>query len=274
MKKGGILSAKNFSARNIKYGVREFAMGAINSGLALTDITRPYCGTFLTFSDYMRNAIRLASLMQLPVVYQFTHDSVFLGEDGPTHQPIEHLASLRAIPNLIVLRPADTTELKASWAIALKQKRPVALILSRQSVLDLQTSYEGVEKGAYIVQSSTEAFPDFCLLSTGSELSLALDVAKILKEKYDKTVKVVSFPSWELFEEQPREYQNQILKAKKMVVIEAQSQIGWHRYVGKDGLCITVDSFGKSAPAKSLADYFGFTPDAIVSRCLQEDYLE
>lgn len=269
MKKGGIFSSENFSGRNIKYGVREFAMGAIASGLALTGI-KPYCGTFLTFSDYMRNAIRLAALMSLPVVYQFTHDSIFLGEDGPTHQPIEHLASLRAIPNLMVIRPADATEVKAAWAIALKQKKPVALILSRQSSPDLkETQFDHVEKGAYFAVKSTASIPDFCFLATGTELSLAIQAAHLLTANHSRTVNVVSFPSWELFEKQNVSYQKDILKGKTMVAIEAQSSMGWHRYIGRDGLCITIDSFGKSGTAKDLMQHFGFTPNAIVEKCLR-----
>ncbi|HLE19036.1 MAG TPA: transketolase, partial [Syntrophales bacterium] len=196
MKKFPLIAPGNFAGRNIKYGVREFAMGTMATGLAETDMITPFIGTFLTFSDYMRNAIRLAALSKIPVIYQFTHDSIFLGEDGPTHQPIEHLAALRAIPNLHVIRPADNAEVKMAWIAALRYRGPTALVLSRQNLPDLEGTHvhydHGMGKGAYIVKKE-ENKPDFTLFATGSEVSLALDVA-IALEKLGKTVRVVSMP--------------------------------------------------------------------------------
>ncbi len=266
MKKGGVVSRGQFAGRNIKYGVREFAMGTIANGLALQGMIRPFCGTFLTFSDYMRNAIRLAALMHLPVIYQFTHDSILLGEDGPTHQPVEHLASLRAMPNLTVIRPGDANEVKGAWLAALHNPGPTALILSRQNLKDLSaTSIAGTQKGAYVVVSESGNDIDYCILTTGSELALATEVATGLATTY--RVRVVSMPSWELFLQQPPAYQTQTIPptAKQFVVIEAQSSFGWHRWTGRDPLLFTVDHFGKSAPAKDLSVQYGLTTDAILS---------
>jgi transketolase len=264
MKSGGIISPGQFSGRNIKYGVREFAMGAMASGLILHGLYRSYCGTFMTFSDYMRNAIRLAALMQLPVIYQFTHDSIFLGEDGPTHQPVEHLAALRAMPNLVVLRPADANEVKGAWWAALQSQNPVALVLSRQNLPTLTcTNMDNVAKGGYIVQSAET--PEIVLFATGSELHLALDVANALT---GRRVQVVSMVSFEYFDAQSAAYRNSVIApaATLHVAIEAQSSFGWHKYIGRDGLCITIDHFGLSAPASDLAKEFHFDRDSIVSR--------
>lgn len=258
----------NFNARNIKYGVREFAMAAIANGISLQGVYHPFCGTFLTFSDYMKNAIRLASLMNLNVTYQFTHDSIFLGEDGPTHQPIEHLASLRSIPNLTVIRPADTNEVKGAWSLALKKQGPTALILSRQSLPDLTTtSVKDVEKGAYIVKKESTPTIDICIIATGSEVNLALKAAELL-EQNGKSTRVISMPSMELFDAQSESYQETILplNAKQYAAIEAQTSFGWHKYIGRKGICITVDTFGKSAPESDLRKEFGFTVDAIVKK--------
>jgi transketolase len=268
MKGKGIIQAGHFTAQNIKYGVREFAMGAIASGLALHGGFIPFCGTFLTFSDYMRNAIRLAALMKLRVVYQFTHDSIFLGEDGPTHQPVEHLAALRAIPGLTVIRPADATEVKGAWQFALTHQGPTALILSRQALPALESSRtDGVSRGAYVLQREAQPHIDYALIATGSEVSLALQVAKLLHEK-GKTTRVISMPSWEVFDAQDAHYQGHVLGGDigKFVSIEAQSSMGWHRYIGRDGIAISVDQFGLSAPARDLAQHFGFTPAQIVQK--------
>lgn len=264
MKAGGVIAPQDFLGRNIKYGVREFAMGAMASGLILHGLYRSYCGTFMTFSDYMRNAIRLASLMQLPVIYQFTHDSIFLGEDGPTHQPVEHLAALRAMPNLVVLRPADANEVKGAWWAALQSANPVALVLSRQNLPTLAcTDMTQVSKGGYIVQAAEN--PDAVFFATGSELHLALAVANALPEL---RIQVVSMVSFEYFDAQPAEYRDQIIvpKARLHVAIEAQSSFGWHKYVGRDGLCITIDHFGLSAPAADLAKEFHFDLESIVTK--------
>ncbi len=266
MKTGGILSSDNYGARNIKYGVREFAMAAAASGLALEGL-RPFCGTFLTFSDYMKNAVRLAALMRLPVTYQFTHDSILLGEDGPTHQPVEHLAALRAMPTLTVFRPADTNETKAAWIAALSAESPTALVLSRQGINDtLPTSIDGALKGGYILTSESNGPLDYTLIATGSELSLAVECAVALTSK-GKNCRVVSLPSFEVFDSQPKEYQNDVLgNPAQTVSIEAQSSFGWHKYIGRDGISISIDQFGLSAPAKDLAEHFGFTVPAILKR--------
>lgn len=272
MTKYPIISPDNFNGRNIKFGVREFGMATIATGLTQTRMILPFIGTFLTFSDYMRNAIRLASLMKEHVIYQFTHDSIFLGEDGPTHQPIEHYAALRTIPNLQVIRPADAHEVKMAWIAALNYKGPTALILSRQNLPNLEEtkrSYsEGMARGAYILKKETRK-PDFMLVATGSEVSLALDVCKEL-EKMGKSVRVISMPCTELFEMQNPEYKESVFGGDLgiRVSIEAGSDLGWHKYIGRDGIAIAMHSFGLSAPAKELAEEFGFTVKAIVERIL------
>jgi transketolase len=272
MKKFPLISAGNFQGRNIKYGVREFAMAGAATGLAETQMITPYIGTFLTFSDYMRNAIRLAALSKIQVIYQFTHDSIFLGEDGPTHQPIEHLAALRAIPNLHVIRPADNAEVKMAWLAALKYKGPTALILSRQALLDVpgtDVAYaEGMGRGAYIVKKE-KGKPSFTLFATGSEVSLAVDVATAL-ENQGKSIRVVSMPCWELFWQQDQAYRDSIVGGDlgQRVSIEAGVSFGWHQWIGHDGIPISIETFGESAPQSDLAADFGFTVDAILHKLL------
>lgn len=272
MKKFPLISPGNFAGRNIKFGVREFGMATIATGLAETGMITPFIGTFLTFSDYMRNAIRLCSLMKEHVIYQFTHDSIFLGEDGPTHQPIEHLAALRAIINLNVIRPADANEVKMAWVAALRYKGPTALILSRQNLPELvqtNVSYsEGVGRGAYIIKKETRK-PDFTLVATGSEVSLALDVA-IELEKLGKSVRVISMPCWELYEEQGADYKASVFGGDlgKRVSLEAGVAQGWHKYIGSDGITICMESYGASAPARMLANEFGFTVESVLERIL------
>ena len=276
MKKFPLIEPHNFLGRNIKYGIREFGMATIASGLWLTHMIQPYIGTFLTFSDYMRNAIRLASLSRYHVIYQFTHDSIFLGEDGPTHQPVEHYAALRAIPGLRVMRPADSHEVKGAWFAALQYAGPTALIFTRQKLPLLAETQkyslsEGVGRGAYILKKETGKC-DFVLMATGSEISLAMDVAKEL-EKRDKSVRVVSMPCWELFEEQTPEYRNKVLGGNlgTRVSIEAGVSLGWHKWIGPEGIAICMEGFGASAPAGDLAQEFGFTVDAILERLLATD---
>ena len=240
-------------------------MATIATGIALSGFFKPFIGTFLTFSDYMKNGIRLAALMNVPVIYQFTHDSILLGEDGPTHQPVEHLASLRSIPGLTVIRPADSTEVKGAWRIALTSKTPTAFILFSTGVKrPRKLNQTQVEKGAYIIkQAVTPTSIDYSILATGAEVNLALDVAKILEDN-NKSVQVVSFPSWELFEEQDTNYKNSILNtAEQTIVIEAQSSFGWHKYAGRDGLLFTVDTYGLSAKASDVAHHFGFEAEKI-----------
>lgn len=272
MKKFPLIAPGQFGGRNIKYGVREFAMATAASGLSELGLFTPFIGTFLTFSDYMRNAIRLAALSKVKVIYQFTHDSIFLGEDGPTHQPIEQLASLRAMPNLHVIRPADTHEVKMAWVAALQYKGPTAIVLCRQNLPDVVGTdvafVEGVGKGAYIVKRETGSL-QFTLLATGSELSLAIDVASSL-EKRGKSVRVVSMPCWEIFEKQSDEYKLSVLgdPQAKRVSIEAATGFGWAKWIGLDGISIAMETFGESAPATDLAAEFGFNVDAILDRVL------
>ena len=272
MKDFPIVTPGHFVGRNIKFGVREFAMGTIVNGLSLTGMFQPYCGTFLTFSDYMRNAIRLAALSPYHVIYQFTHDSIFLGEDGPTHQPIEQVASLRTIPHLHLIRPADANEVKMAWIAALRYKGPTAIILSRQNLPELEAtrlSYsDGMGRGAYIIKKE-ERRPDFTLFATGSEVSLALDVAEQLMSM-DKDVRVVSMPCWAIFEAQEERYQESVVGGDLgiRVSIEAATDFGWYKYIGREGVAIGMEGFGLSAPAADLAEEFGFTVDAIVERLI------
>lgn len=268
LKNEGVVEAGAYSGRNIKFGVREFAMAAMANGMALGNLILPVVGTFLTFSDYMRNAIRLSALMNQKVIYHFTHDSIFLGEDGPTHQPVEQLASLRAIPNLTVIRPADANEVKGAWLKAVSAIGPVALIMSRLNAMDLETTdMNAVQKGAYCVHKETGDTLDKVILATGTEVALAIDVATMLAEK-GESVRVISMPSMELFREQTKAYQDEILGTNvgQYVVIEAGTRFGWHEFVGRSALFITVETFGESAPSAELAKHFGFTKEAVLER--------
>ena len=263
----------SYDGRNIRFGVREHAMGAILSGLALHGGLRPYGGTFLVFSDYMRPAIRLAALMKLPVIYVFTHDSIAVGEDGPTHQPVEHLAALRSIPGLTVIRPADAVETGAAWTKALQAvDGPVALVLSRQKLPVLEhtaaAQVNSLGDGAYVVGSaSDEAGVDVDLLASGSEVHLALETAERLKGE-GISVRVVSFPSWELFDRLPDERRQAIVgaKARLRVVIEAGIAMGWEKYAGNGGRVISIERFGASAPGPTVMTRFGFSPDAVTAK--------
>ena len=264
-----------FEGRNMRFGVREHAMGAILNGMALHGGLIPYGATFLIFSDYMRPAIRLAALMKLHVIYVFTHDSIGLGEDGPTHQPIEQLAALRAIPNLKVVRPCDANETVEAWKAALKSNDgPVALVLTRQNlpVLDRTVAgpADGLQKGAYVVRNPQDSRPDLILMASGSEVHIALAAAAVLSDK-DIAVRVVSMPCWELFEEQPDEYRRLVLppEVTARLAIEAGSPQGWHRYVGSRGIVIGLTHFGASAPYEILYDKFGLTADHVVEESLK-----
>ncbi len=271
-------SAKDFqknqySGRNIHFGVREHAMGGITSGMAIHKGLKSYCGTFLVFADYMRPSIRLAAMMKLPVIYIFTHDSIAVGEDGPTHQPIEQLASLRAIPGLIVIRPADASETVEAWRIAIKTKdAPVALILSRQKlpVLDkkIYNMAEGISNGAYILKDSNGK-PDAIIIATGSEVHVALSAEKILAQN-GASIRVVSMPSWELFEKTSQGYKDKVLPpdVKIRIAIEAGIPMGWERYVGDHGSIVGISRFGASAPGETVMEKFGFTAENIVQRTL------
>ncbi|MDL2268386.1 transketolase [Desulfosarcina sp. OttesenSCG-928-A07] len=258
---------QHYQGRNIRFGVREFAMGAILSGLFLHGGVRPYGGTFLVFSDYIRPAIRVAALMKLPVIYVFTHDSVAVGEDGPTHQPVEHLAALRAIPNLTVIRPADATETAQAWKMALSvNDRPVALILSRQNlpILDATQTTDGVEQGGYIL-SDCKGTPQLILIATGSEVHIALKAQALLGDE-GISVRVVSMPSWEIFESHDQAFKDRILPpaVKHRIAVEAGISMGWEKYVGDQGKVIGIDHFGASAPGGTVLEKFGFTPEKIV----------
>jgi transketolase len=262
------LTRDDFSGRYIRFGVREHGMGSILNGLALHGGTRPYGGTFLIFSDYMRPAIRLAALMERPVVYVFTHDSIGLGEDGPTHQPIEHLTALRAIPNLVVFRPADAAETVVGWRVALAGRHgPTALILTRQAVPVLdRTRYapaEGAARGAYVLAEAPD--PNLILIATGSEVHIVLE-AQALLGATDIRARVVSMPSMELFDAQPAAYRESVLPStlRARVSVEAGATLGWGRYVGLDGVIVGLDRFGASAPYQQIYRQLGLTAEAVV----------
>ena len=269
------LERRNYAGRNLHFGIREHAMGAILNGMLLHGGVIPYGGTFLVFSDYMRPAVRLAALMKQPVIFIYTHDSIFLGEDGPTHQAVEHLASLRAIPNLTVIRPAEATETAVAWMVALERRDgPVALILTRQGLPVLDRSKlapaEDLRRGAYVLFGDNVESPDILLLASGSEVHLALEVQKLLAAQ-GKTSRVISMPSWELFDSQPEEYRQQVLppQVPLRLAMEAGCSQGWHRYLGDFGEVLSIDHFGASAPYKVLAEKFGFTAEKVIARALR-----
>ena len=260
----GHFGAEEHHGHNMHFGVREHAMGSIANGMAVHGGAIPYTATFLIFSDYMRPAIRLAALMGIRVVYIFTHDSIGLGEDGPTHQPIEQLLGLRAVPNVVVLRPADATETAETWKVALERRNgPTVLVMGRQNlpVLDRGTyaAAAGVQRGGYVLWESSDS-PDVLLIGTGSEVHIALDAGKILEEK-GVAARVISLPSWELFDAQSADYRNGVLPPTvgARVAIEAGTTMGWERYVGPEGICLGMKTFGASAPAGVLYEKFGFT---------------
>lgn len=265
-------TGRNTVGRNIHFGVREHAMGAIQNGMAYYGGMLPYTATFFVFFDYMRPPVRIAALSKLHVIYIFTHDSIFVGEDGPTHQPVEHLAVARAIPNLAVIRPADAEETKEAWLAALaRTDGPTALVLTRQDMPVLMREFksaDGLHRGAYVLWEAAD--PKVCIMASGSEAHLALDAAKDLSSR-GVGARVVSFPSWELFDAQSAEYKAAVLPAsmQKRVVVETGVRMGWERYAGCDALFITMDNFGASAPANVLAEKFGFTKENIVARVLE-----
>ena len=267
--------ADHYGERNMHFGVREHAMGGILNGMALHGGVMPYGATFLIFSDYMRPAIRLAAMMGLKIIYVFTHDSIGLGEDGPTHQPVEQLTSLRAIPDLTVIRPADANETAEAWRFAIEHKNgPIALALSRQNLPTLDrgkyATADGLSRGAYILSDAEGKRPDVILIASGSEVHVALEAAKKLKEN-GTTVRVVNMTSWELFEGQPVDYRNKVLPPEitARVAIEAGVTQGWHRYIGDKGEVIGIDHFGASAPYKVLFEKFGLTADHVVEKALR-----
>ncbi|WP_040985363.1 transketolase [Oceanobacillus jeddahense] len=261
---------EGYAGRNVWFGVREHAMGAALNGMALHGGLNVFGGTFFVFSDYLRPSIRLASIMNAPVTYVFTHDSIAVGEDGPTHEPIEHLAALRAMPHLSLIRPADANEVQAAWRLALEStNQPTALVLTRQNLPTLantaELAYEGVKKGAYIVSKSEKETPDALLLATGSEVQLAVAAQEALKAK-NIDAQVVSMPSWDRFEAQDEAYKNEVLpkEVTARVGLEMAASFGWDRYVGLEGKTLTIDRFGASANGDLLIEKYGFTVDNVV----------
>ncbi len=264
----GDLERGAWGGRNLHFGVREHAMGAILNGMALHGGVRPFGSTFFVFSDYMRPAIRLAALMELPVIWVFTHDSIGVGEDGPTHQPVEHLLALRAVPGVTVIRPADANETAAAWRVAVEHwEGPVALVLSRQGLPVLPGTAagagEGVTRGAWVLAEASGGPPRLVLVATGSEVSLAVEARRILEEENIPT-RVVSMPSWELFHRQPVEYRREVLPPEvPALAVEAGVSLGWRDLVGTRGEVLGMDRFGASAPGGVLAEKFGFTPEGV-----------
>jgi transketolase len=274
-RQGAIEGGWNYAGRNIQFGVREHTMGSIMNGMATYGGIIPYCATFLTFSDYMRPAIRLSALMELLAIYIFTHDSIGLGEDGPTHQPIEHLASLRAIPHLVVIRPADANETAVAWQMAIEMhNKPVALILTRQNVPTLDrnqyASADGLRKGAYVLADPPGQKPNFILIATGSEVSLIVNAQQKLAEQ-KIYARLVSMPSWQLFEAQTQEYKNSVFPPdlKARLSVEAGVEQGWERYVGEQGGMIGINRFGASAPGDVVMRELGFTVDNVVKKATE-----
>ena len=272
IKGDGLQDDKHRTERNVQFGVREFAMATVLNGLTLHGGVRVFGGTFFVFSDYLKAALRLSALQNLPVTYVFTHDSIAVGEDGPTHEPIEHLASLRTIPNTYVFRPADATEAQAAWYLSQKTNdKPTSIVLTRQNLPILEnSSFEKVAKGAYVVHETAADF-DTILIATGSEVALAIDVAREL-EKDGSKVRVVSMPSVELFEEQSKEYKEELLplNVRRRVSLEMGNSALWYKYVGLDGLAIGIDKFGASAPANKVIEEYGFTVEAVVEKIKNE----
>jgi transketolase len=271
---GGEVQATSLGDRNLRFGIREHAMGAVLNGMALHGGMRPFGGTFLVFSDYMRPAIRLAALMEQPVIYVFTHDSVWVGEDGPTHQPVEHLLALRAIPGLVVLRPADANETAAAWTVALERTTgPTALLLSRQGLPVLkgarEIGAEGVTRGAYILSDAESGTPAVVVIGTGGEVTLAIDAAAELAGRGIEA-RVVSMPSWELFAEQSADYRQRVLPpAVPRLAVEAGVTLGWREIVGDTGAVIGIDRFGASAPGAEVVEKFGLTVEAVVKKAVE-----
>ncbi len=271
----GDFEADNHAGRNLHFGIREHAMASVLNGMAVVKV-RPFGSTFLIFSDYAKPAIRLGALMELPVIYVFTHDSIGVGEDGPTHQPIEQIASLRAVPGLIVLRPADANETTEAWKVVMKLRRqPAALVLTRQALPILDrgkyAAASGLARGAYVLADAPAGKPEVLLLGTGSEVSLCLEAYEKLEAEGIKA-RVVSMPSWELFDDQPQEYRDQVLppSVTARVAVEQASRFGWAKYVGLSGRTIGMRSFGASAPLKDLVKKFGFTTEHVIAAAREQ----
>jgi transketolase len=274
-REGAVGGEWGYGGRNIHFGVREHAMAAIAGGMALHGGLIPFTGTFFTFSDYMRPAIRLAALMELRVIYVFSHDSIGVGEDGPTHQPVEQLMSLRAIPNLTVIRPADANETVEAWRAALENSSgPTALVLTRQNLpvpdRSVVNPAAGLRRGGYILWESKQGIPETILVGTGSEVEIALAAGKALAAKGIR-VRVVSLPSWEIFDGEPQEYRDGVLPpaVRARVAVEAGVPLGWEHYVGLDGAIVGIDRFGASAPYKTIYERFGITAEAVAAEALR-----
>jgi transketolase len=264
----------SYAGRNIYFGVREHGMGAAVNGMAAHGGIIPFGSTFLIFSDYLRPSIRLAALMELGVIYVFTHDSIGVGEDGPTHEPIEQLAALRAIPRLIVIRPGDANETAVAWRVAIETRdHPVALALSRQNLPTLDrtryASADGLRRGAYVLSDAPDGKPDIILIATGSELSLIVEAQEKLRQQ-NVRARLVSMPSWELFDTQPPEYRDSVLppSLRRRIAVEAGLPLGWHKYTGDNGDIIGIERFGASAPGNIVMEKFGFTAGHVVERAL------
>ena len=266
MNDAGDISKENPLGKNVHFGIREIAMAAIGNGIVLHGGLRPYVSTFFVFSDYVKPMARLSALMGVPLTYVLTHDSIGVGEDGPTHEPIEQLAMLRALPNFYVFRPADATECAAAWYFALnKDDAPTALVLSRQNLPQLDGSSQEALKGGYIIADSDKDTPDAIIIATGSEVSLAVEAkTKLIEDGID--VRVVSMPSMDLYEDQPEEYKERILpkSVTARVGVEALSEFGWGKYIGINGKFIGMKSFGASAPGGQIFEHIGITTDAVV----------
>ncbi|MEP6918393.1 MAG: transketolase, partial [Acidobacteriota bacterium] len=265
----------DYRGRNFHFGIREHAMCAIANGLSLSKL-RPFAASFLIFTDYCRGALRLSAMMERPVIYIWTHDSISMGEDGPTHQPVEQLASLRAMPGMMVLRPADANEVVEAWRVIMRTTdRPVSLVLTRQPLPSLDRSKyaraSGVAHGAYVLADASDGRPDVLLLATGSEVSLCIDAYEQLRSDGIKT-RVISMPSWELFESESREYRDRVLPPaiKARVAVEEASTFGWERYAGVDGTILGMHTFGLSAPMKVVADHFGFEPAHVIAAAREQ----
>jgi transketolase len=274
LKNGGIVSRKDWHYQQIKFGVREFCMAAAAYGMQIHGMVQPVVGTFLTFSDYMRNALRLAAMMRQRVIFVFSHDSIQLGQDGPTHQPVEHIMSLRLIPNFTLIRPGDENEVKAAYIAAFAvETGPVALCMTRNPVksmlseLTAEKARCGVSRGAYVLYGNPGGACDVLFIATGTEIHPALAAARML-ESEGMTVRVVSMPSWELFDRQERDYQRSVLGGtiRLRVSVEAGRTLGWQKYIGSDGIALGVDTWGASAPDDVLFEYFGLTAPQIAGR--------
>jgi transketolase len=267
MKGKGDFSTEDKSGSNLHFGVREHAMAAIANGIAAHGRLKPYVSTFFVFCDYMKHSMRLSALMKLPVTYVLTHDSIGVGEDGPTHQPIEQLASLRSIPGFVVFRPCDSKETAAGWYAAMSRKHsPIALVLTRQNLPQFEMTGMNAMKGAYTILDSGKK-PEIILMASGSEVQLVYEAGKLLIDR-GVAARVVSMPSWELFEEQDASYKESVLPSgvEKRLAVEAASSFGWHKYTGLKGDIISVDHFGESAPAELLFKKYGFTVENVLEK--------